>query len=281
MKKKIDRNSIILILSILCLALFISVLSHFFKYSETEWLKHFNDISALEKISSFSFWWYICTYSFFGIAMYLYPLVLIICACYAFHNVFQSGFLQNIVIRSNYKKTIFYEIIKSWRYALVLPTILLIFFIVSSILFPNFEILSYNQTDGFPFQLVNNFMEEMNPFLFMIIYFIILIFLGIVIINIGICMILYFKKFYLLTIGSFLILIFIENINNFFLAPLISSITGIEKMLNGFSIYNLYYLDASPSIFWSLGYVLILFTISLIFVYLLYRKKENVVLNNV
>lgn len=121
-------------------------------------------------------------------------------------------------------------------------------------------------------------METMNPYVFMLIYFIILILFGVFIINIGLCVSRYLKKFYLVPIGSFIIFILIENVNNLLIAPLISHLTGIEKMMNAFSLYNLYYFSSLPSLVWEFVYALILVFLSTGIVYYVYSQKENVVM---
>ena len=210
--------------------------------------------------------------------MYVFPILLIIISSYNIFNILHSGFLRNITLIIGYKKAILIEIIKSWKCAFILPIVSFFTFIISSICYHNNKILPYIETDGYPFQLVNDFMETMNPYVFMLIYFIILILFGVFIINIGLCVSRYLKKFYLVPIGSFIIFILIENVNNLLIAPLISHLTGIEKMMNAFSLYNLYYFSSLPSLVWEFVYALILVFLSTGIVYYVYSQKENVVM---
>lgn len=279
MKKILNKKNILVVGIFLLLMIITSIVLHFYKYSEVEWLKHFDDLSGLQKISKFSFWWYIGTYELFGAVMYIYPIILIFISCNSFFKIYRSGFFQNIIMITGYKKMIFLEILKSWSYSLILPLILIISFIICSFCYPNSNLLKYVETDGYPFQLVNDFMETMNPYLFIIIYLILLILLGIVIINIGLCCIKLWKKFYLVSIVSFITFIFIENINNLLIAPIIAKITGVEKMMNGFSLYNVYYLNSAPSFIWIIVFTIFWFILSTLFVLYTYSKKERVILD--
>ncbi len=279
MKKIINKKNIYFLTSILIFVIILSIVFHFYKYSETEWLKHFDNTSGLDQISNFSFWWYIGTYGLIGTLIYIYPIILVVLSCNSFYKIYRSGFFQNIISRVGYKKTIILEIIKSWIYSLILPLTSFISFIICKFCYPNSTITKYVNADGYPFQLVNDFMENMNPYLFMVIYFILLVIFGIIIINIGLCFIKLVKKFYLVVLGSFITFIFIENVNNLLLAPLVANITGIEKMMNGFSLYNIYYLNSCPSFIWEIIFSIVLLIVSSIVVVKLYSKKEQVILD--
>lgn len=278
MKKNQNKKGIVILFTFLISMVLLSVFMHFMKYSEQEWLKYFDNIDGLKKISNFSFWWYISTSELYGAIMYVFPILLIIISSYNIFNILHSGFLRNITLIIGYKKAILIEIIKSWKCAFILPIVSFFTFIISSICYHNNKILPYIETDGYPFQLVNDFMETMNPYVFMLIYFIILILFGVFIINIGLCVSRYLKKFYLVPIGSFIIFILIENVNNLLIAPLISHLTGIEKMMNAFSLYNLYYFSSLPSLVWEFVYALILVFLSTGIVYYVYSQKENMVM---
>ena len=279
MKKILNKKNILIVIIFLFGMLLLSMMFHFFKYSETEWLKHFDNLDGLQKINKFSFWWYISTYELFGAIIFIYPILLILISCYSFFEIYRSGFFQNIILISGYKKTFVFELLKAWKCSLILPLISIISFILSSLFYPNSKILSYVETDGYPFQLVNDFMEVMNPYLFMILYFILLILFGLTVINIGFCFVKIFKKFYLVVISSFVCFVFLENINNLLIAPIVAKLTNIPKMMNGFSLYNLYYLNSSPSFWWEFIFAMLLFSVSTFVVLLIYSKREKVILD--
>lgn len=278
MKKMLNKKNIILLTSLLLFFIILAIIMHFNKYSESEWLKHFDDTSGLQKISNFSFWWYIGTYSVFGAVIYIYPIILVSIACINFFTVYRSGFFQNVVMRVGYKKTMTIEVIKSWIYALILPLVSSLSYIICRFCYSNSIITKYIDAEGYPFQLVNDFMENMNPYLFMIIYFLLITIFGIIIINIGLCLTRVVKKFYLVVLGAFITFIFIENINNLLIAPIVSNILGWKEMMNGFSLYNIYYLNSCPNFIWEILFSLFWLFISTLFVYILYSKRESVIL---
>lgn len=279
MKKILNKKLYILTISFMLLALIISIIMHLTKYSDVEWLKYFDDLSGLRKISKFSFWWYIGTNELYGTIAYIFPIILLTASCYSFFTIYHSGYFQNIILIAGYKKSIVSEILKSWLYSLILPIISLISFFISGFIYPNKKILAYSETDGFPFQLVNKFMESINPYVFIVIYMLLLILFGIIIINIGLCFARYIKKYYLSCLASFITIIFFENFNNLLIAPLVAKITGITKMANGFSIYNIYYLDSCPSFLWMIIFTILLFCLTSIILFKIYNKKEDVVLD--
>lgn len=278
MTKIIQKKNFVIAIIILILIVLASVCLHFQKYNTVEWLKHFDCLEGLNKISYFSFWWYLCVYDLLGGFIYIFPILLIALSCYSFSNIYHTGFIQNIILRVGYKKTMLFEILKSWIYALILPIVSLITFIISRFCYSNSTILNYVETDGYPFQLVSDFMSKDNPYLFMIIYFVILFLFGIIIINFGLICTRYLKRFSLISISSFLLFIFIENINNLLIAPLIADLSGIEEMMNGLSIYNLYYLNSIPSLIWEVTFAITFVIITTLFVFLSYRSEEKVVL---
>ena len=196
-----------------------------------------------------------------------------------FFEIYHTGFFLNIIQRIGYKKTIVTEMLKAYKYSLFLPFVSILTLLMSKILYKNNIIYKYEDTKGYPIQLVNELMEKIDPKLFILIHSILLIIFSLIIINIGLIFSKFFKKFYLVNITSFITLLFIENFNNLLLAPIIAKITGIEKMYNGFSIYNLYYLNAYPSIIWEFIFGIFLLILSTIIVYFIYRKKEEICLN--
>lgn len=276
MKKQINKRVLLFTCLFILLIAIYSMYVHFTKYSPTEWLKYFEDTSDLSMISHFSFWWYIKTYETFAGFMYIAPILLIVAGCYSFFQTYRSGFLQNIIQRIGYKKAVSTEIFKCWLSSLILPIVSIVIFVISYFLYPNSKILPYEATSGYPFQLVPDSMVNMNPYLFIIVYTFILFLFSIIIINIGIIMTRYLKKFYLVIVGAFMGLIFIENINNFLVAPIVANVTNITKMLNGFSIYNLYYLDSIPSLLWEVIFSIVMTIITTLVVYFIYKKEEKV-----
>ena len=278
MKKNFcNRKNIILIVLLIGVVAY-SIFYNYFKYSHENWLKHFSNTSALDVVSNYSFWWFILTGDIVNGVIYMLPVILTTIACYSLFKIYHTGFFHNIVQRIGYKRTFLIEITKCWMYSMLLPVLSMFTLIVSKILYKNNVIALYKNVEGYPIQLVNSQMEQMNPYLFIILHIFLCILLSISIINIGIIFTKYLKKFYLVPILTFIVVILIENLNNLLFAPIIANITGITEMYNGFSLYNLYYLDAIPSMWWEFVFALSLFIITTTSAYLTYKNKESVCL---
>lgn len=279
MTKNVDLKKNLFIILIIIILLFYVIFSSYIKYNPDRWLHLYGNTDAIDKISNFSFWWYSLTGQMFGSFVYIFPILLSTIAVSSFFKVYHTGYFQNIIQRIGYKKTIKYEIIKCWIYSLILPIISLITLGVSKVLYKNSIISKYNEVEGYPFQLVNSQMENMNPYLFIFYHMIITVLFSLIIINIAIIFTRYLKKSYLVTIASYVTIIALENFNNLILAPIVARLSGIDKMFNGFSLYNLYYLDAIPSLQWEFLFAIILLIVSLIIIYIVYRKRESVCIN--
>lgn len=276
-KKYISKNNIIILILIFSI-LFYSIFFNYYKYSPTEWLKHFKNLDELNKVSCYSFWWFILTSDIFGLFIYIFPIILVMISCTSFFDIYHTGFFSNIIQRIGYKKMLIYEIIKTWKYALILPIISITTLFISKILYSNNIISKYTETNGYPIQLVNKQMENINSIVFIILHIIIITIFSLIIINTSIIVSRFVKKFYLVNIISFVIVILYENLCNLLIAPLVSKISGVEEMYNGFSLYNLYYLDSIPSLLWEFIYGFVLLIISILGIYIVFRRKERVYL---
>jgi hypothetical protein len=233
----------------------------------------FGDI--IDSISNFSSWWYLNTSDLYIMILYLSPILISYASCRNFSKVCNSGFLSNIVQRTGYKKTITIEILKCWKSVLVLPIISLIIFVICNIIFHNSVLLERSMTEGIPFLIVQDYMLNMNPYLFVFLYMIMLTLFGIIVINISIIMVRFIKNSYLVHISTLIVVITIETIGVLLLGPIASDLTGIIRMANGFSLYNLLVLDAIPSLTWEFGYAIFLFIITLIVIYGLYYRRTG------
>lgn len=255
-----------------------NIFYNYIKYSPENWLKVFSDTSGLDVVSNYSFWWFILTNDISNAIIYMLPVILVTIACYSSFKIYHTGFFHNIVQRVGYKKTFLIELFKCWKYSLILPLLSIFTLGVSKLLYKNNVIVLYKDVEGYLIQIVNFQMEQMNPYLFIALHTLLCILLSIIIINIGIIFTKYLKKFYLVPILTFVVVILLENLNNMLLAPIIASITGITEMYNGFSLFNLYYLDAIPSMWWEFVFAISLFIITTFIVYLTYKNKESMCL---
>ena len=67
------------------------------------------------------------------------PLLVATAAVYSFHNKLKSGFVKNILSRKSYKSFMIKNIIRSWRYAIIIPIFLLILFGLSFLISGHFN----------------------------------------------------------------------------------------------------------------------------------------------
>ena len=267
---KIDKRSTIIISLILILSLIISII--LFYNNTMVYLK--NDSLVYSKVSFFSFWWYLIRFDIFAYVFYLSPIFIPILTIYGFYEIYHSGYLTNIIQRNKYDKVIKKNIIRCWLKNLIIPFILLIFFVICIFIFPNSNIKP--TTFGETFVIGHKYMGIINPYLFVFLHLLLLFFYGIFITNIGLILNKYIKKFSLLVIAVFIISMIIENVGNFILGPIIKTITGITTMANGFSILNVFYLDGIPSLWWEFIWIIFLNTVTIIFLFKIYSNKEKV-----
>ena len=57
---------------------------------------------------------------------------------------------------------------------------------------------------------------------------------------------------------TLIIVIFLEIIGIFIVGPILAKITGITRVMNVFSVYNLFVLDAIPNLMWEFSYIITL-----------------------
>lgn len=278
MTKNIDFKKNLIIILFIFAILFYTIYSNYIRYTPTRWLELYGSTTDIDKISNFSFWWYTLTGDIIGSLVYIFPIILVSISVSSFFKIYHTGYFQYIIQRKSYKKIVRCEFLKAWLYSLVLPLISLVTLLISKILYTNSVISKYNDVQGYAFQLVNKQMEMMNPYLFIFLHIVLIIIFSIIIINIAIICVRYLKNQYLVTIASYITIMFLENFNNLILAPIIAGISGNEKMYNGFSLYNLYYLDAIPSLLWEFIFAFTVLSITMFIVYKTYRKKESVCL---
>ena len=269
---KIDKKPTIIISAFIIIIITISIILFYINNAP-----YFNIDLEYSKITSFSFWWYIVAKNIFTITLFFAGLIIPIITCYAFFKIYHSGYLTNLIQRDNYNHIIKKQILYSWLKNLIIPIILLIFLIISTILFPN-QNFEYSSV-GSSFNLGHKFMETLSPYPFIFLYLLILSLYGIFITNISIILSRYIKKFSILLIFNFIIMMVLECIGNFIIGPIIATITKIEGINNVFSLLNVVYLDGIPNIWLTFAFLIIINIIAILIIYKIYSNKEKV-LNN-
>ena len=275
---KIDRKNVIISIILIVVPLIFSLL--YFVYTNFVGKDAFFSIypKELSLISCFSFWWFLIRFDIYSYYAYLLPLIITYLGCYSFFQVYHSGFVTYCSQRTNYTKFMKGMVLKSWKKSLLLPILFGIFFLISYLIFPNCNVINSNNFDHllYPFQTGHQYMTILNPYLFVILYLIMIFLYGIFIINLGMIICKFVKKFSLFVIANYVAFMALENIFNFFVAPVFKMLTNNEKMLNGFSILNLYYLDGIPSLVWEFCWGTFLIIITTFIISKLYCNRENV-----
>lgn len=278
--KRIDKKTTLISIILILLPIFFSLIYFIINYLLNKNSFLFNNTEELSLISHYSFWWYLIRYDIFSYFAYLLPIIITILSCSRFFKLYHSGIIINLLQKVSYKKIIKNEILLAWLKNLILPIIFIIIFAISYIIFPNGAINEKNIGRFlYPFQIGHEYMRLIPPYLFVLLYLLIVFLYGIFITNLGIILSRFIKKMSLLVISNFIIVIILENIFNFILAPLVKVITKIDRMANGFSILNIYYLDGIPSLLWEFTWVIFLICITTTIIYKLYKNKEEVLMN--
>ncbi len=224
-----------------------------------------------DKMSGFSLWQYSLQYNLGTVLLLLSPQLIAIATVFPLYRKLKTGFIQNVAVRTQYKKYMKKEIFISYFKSLfVLPMISLLILLVGILLFGTK--VNYETTS------LLNFSAK-NPILFVTLVTIGLILYGILSINLTLILARYINKFYLVLISLFLAIFFWGYIEGNFIYAFISTITSDAIHIRS-SYFDLYFPSLSE-INWieiyGLGIIRIL--ISTVLVYVLYHNEEKVLLD--
>lgn len=227
---------------------------------------------VLDGINSFSFWYFVRNSGISQILIFVSPF-LILYLLSNFHSKMNSGIYQDIILRSNYRVFIRKELIKLYiKCGLIFPLTSLLIFLVGLILFPH-QINVIDSNISFLYLPVGLYE---NPYLYVILSFLLNFLYGILISNIGLIILTYTNKFHFILLSSF---IAINGIN--FLIGNVGLI--IANILKNNILYNIafhinIYDGYSPqsTIFMAYVVTLIYVVISSILLIILYKKRERV-----
>lgn len=279
--KKIDKKTTIISLFLISIPLLFSLIY----FICNNWLGsnsffHTNP-EELALISHYSFWWFLIRFDIYSYFAYLLPLIITIMSCNRFFSIYHSGYIYNFIHRVRYDKFMKEIFLSSWLKNLILPLLFLLLFIITIAIFPNAKLVNPVKVERllFPFQSGHEYMLKMNPLLFVALYLIIIFLYGVFITNLGLIVCRYIKKFSLFVIANYIVFMILENIFNFFVAPFVKMITNYDRMMNGFSILNFYYLDGIPSLLWEFTWVIFLIVITSLIVYKIYSNEEEVLMD--
>ncbi len=279
-KNKNNKTVTIISIFLLLLPFTISLMYFITNYLLNKNSFLYNNTEELSLISHYSFWWYLVRYDILSFLAYLLPLVITMLCCSRFFKVYHSKMLNSLSQENSYKEVMQKEIKLAWLKNLILPMILAIFFVISYLIFPN-GIINKTNIGRFlyPFQIGHEYMNKIYPSLFVVLYLLIVFLYGVFITNLGIILSKFIKKLPILIIGNYIVVIILDNIFNFALAPIVKSLTKIDRMANGFSILNIYYLDGVPSLWWEFVWIIFLICITIVIIYKLYKNNDKIINN--
>lgn len=197
-------------------------------------------------------------------------LIVIICSTY-----YISKFLRNRVIinhnnRRSYQKTIKNLFFSSWRYALLVPLILIVMFILT-------YIVTGSGNDGYSY--LENTMFENNVMFYFIMVLIQSIILTLIHINITLIVSRKEHNYIISIIKSFICVIgislFIDIINNNLIYGLLKLSKGID--FNILAIYNLFNVENfSYTMMWNIIFLIVSFAI----LFISYKNKEKLIIDS-
>ncbi|MDD2203616.1 MAG: hypothetical protein PHD78_04510 [Bacilli bacterium] len=273
MKDILNKKLNVMLFLLFFIFFVLSLFGFFDAVNPNNWIESARYI--LDDVSKYSFWTYINSFSIYAYVIYLAPFVIAFVGVNAFHKMLHSGFLFNLLQRTYYKTVFIREIAKCWLTALILPIMSVIIFIFGAILYKNSAIIPLDSNNGTLILTVKEYMTIINPDLFIFLHFILLVLFGIIVINIAIIFTRYIKNIYLVSLISFLFLIFYEVVSNTLIGPFLANLVGIKRLANGLSIYNLFWLDAIPSMLWEFIFAIIMILITLFIIYIIYLRGKR------
>lgn len=227
-------------------------------------------------ITSFSFWKYMRVYGVGTLIMFFSPIIINSVGLNLLYEKINSNFLKFELLRVNYNKKMLKELVLCyWKGMSIFIILSIVIFIIGMLIFSNDlgDIYYSTYLTSFHTEAIN------NPYLYLILYHILIGLFCMFIINIGLICMYYIRNFYLIIIASFITI----NSINFVIGNLINtlaSIIGNETFIwyaFNCNVYGGYMIQGTMS----QGFIdtFILYIVSLIIVIYLYKDKEKVVMN--
>lgn len=210
------------------------------------------------------------------IIQYIFPLLLVVCGTYLFHQKFHSGFFKNEIIRGNYSKFKVKELFSSWKSAFLIPIIIFMSFIFALFVCDfNFNAVTniYDISDNAQIISTNQLVKDLVLRTFN------LSIVSIFCINIGIIFSKKNKSFILTAILSYLFIVVYQLLCELIIGPILSKIFNLSFFANGLTLFNFWYYDYGVNWLNMFVYALILVFISTLVIFKIYRNKEDVIID--
>lgn len=264
MKKKFIDRSLIISFIILSIIYSINIIQYILYTTKAD-----------TDFNTYSFWQYVREVDMGQIVVMISIFIVAIGSVYEFYTKLHSGYIRNELLRQDYKEYTLKNILKCYLKSLfILPLTSLLIFVLGYLLF---EHIVYNTNSPSYYVGFKN-LVEIQPSLFVLLSVILNFLFSIFIINLVLIVSRKTNKFYITMIVSFIII----NVYNFILNALIFekiySATNIKFFL-GMNIYTGYVQSGFGELLPAFCIAIFNIFITSIIMYILYRNKEDVVLN--
>ncbi|MEG0073858.1 MAG: hypothetical protein RR922_05035 [Clostridia bacterium] len=229
--------------------------------------------------SCFSFWENVRCGNIGGSFMLTMPTIIVIGCCHRFFQKIKTGYFKNSLNRVDYTKYIRKEILKTYlKSFLIVPLVSLIIFLLGLLFYGT----NIPLTNGVQMQEYISFFDYSNNlFLFVIGYSFLTCLFSFLSINIGLILGRFINKFYLLILAVYVTFTAINFILVFNVFGKIAEFFIKDNLKNQLNLYALYNPSLSiQSLPLNIIMYLLLLLISTIIVYVLYKNKEKLVLEN-
>ncbi len=203
------------------------------------------------------------------------PIFIMICAIKKWHSYMRNGLIKNTLTREKYSKCLRKGFLDSYKQVAVFLGFIFLIFIISFFISGHFDYTEALSYDG----LVRHDFYNTMPYA-LIIFFIILGLSYFMYVNIALISARYNKNYYVCIIISYLIWLALDILVEVFISGyLLWKVFKINT--NGtFSLFSIYDSWTTKEQIIQLGLTFTLAVISFIILYLVYRKKEGVVMAN-
>ncbi len=243
-------------------------------YKDSEYESYCNNVlSNQEKVDFFTVLTNIVIFGYGNISYVLF-LFITIPSLYYICKYLKNNFLKNELTRCNYKvikKRLFK---KAYLSAFILPTIIIISFIISYLYTGTFNAdyaIKYSTT-GWSANTLS------KPILFIIVYVFNIFIHSLLYVNIGLLIVRKYNNYFIAVISSFLMFIGIEAILEILFNGIIFTSILKSSWGHNFNIINMLALNDQEGIYTSLIVPFILLIISYIALHILYNNKEKLVI---
>lgn len=232
-----------------------------------------NKEEKIKKKDTITIFFYILTTRVLSNIYLVVPLFIMICSVKKWHNYMKNGAIKNMLTREPYYKTIKKSFLNAYKQIFVFLGFIIIIFGISYLISGHFDYTEGLSYDG----LVNHDFYNTMPYS-LIIFFVILALSYFMYINIALICTKYNKNYYVCVIVSYLLWLALDILVEVIIGGYILWVFFKINTGQTFSLFALYDSWTVKEQFIQLSLTLILALISFIAVYLVYRKREGVVI---